>query len=46
MDLNSLNMINAVNSGLNSSSIHRLSQTWNEIDEKTMKLRDVRCTTI
>ncbi len=39
-EMNSLNMIMAVNAGLTNSAVHRLSATFDEVDDKTTKERD------
>jgi len=39
-ELNSYNMIMAVNSGLNTSSIHRLSNLWELIGEKELAVKE------
>jgi len=38
-DLNSFNMVMAVIGGLGGTPIHRLSQTWDEIDERSLQIR-------
>ena len=39
MDLNSLNMMQAINAGLTTTAVHRLSLTWDQIEEKITSLR-------
>jgi son of sevenless len=39
VNLNSLNMIQAVNSALSGSAIHRLNNTWEQIEEKEIQER-------
>lgn len=37
-EMNSLNMVMAVSGGLTNTSVHRLTNTWDSLDDKTQKL--------